>query len=359
MSHVSTAQSDAIGMSVDKNREGAIIAVESNTNRRALMLLVVLAIAFAFAPLVIYPVFLMKIMCFAIFASSVNLLLGHGGLLSFGHAAFFGLSAYCTGYLAKNAGLTPEMALIAGVVASLTLGAVFGAIAVRRSGIYFAMITLALAQFVYFMAVQNPQVTGGEDGLQSIPRGALFGRIQLDGTTLYIFCLVLMLLAVALVHRIVTSPFGHVLRAIRDNRDRALTLGYKPERYQWIVYTLSAGLAGLGGGLKALVLQVVTLTDLHLTNSAEPILMTLVGGIGTLSGPVIGASVIVAIQYYLSPFGAWVTVLQGLIFIACVLAFKSGVVGLLSAIEIRIRQLRTRQGDKNPKGRTTDEQERS
>lgn len=297
-----------------------------------------LAVALVIAPFLLYPLFVIKIICFAIFASSVNLLLGHGGLLSFGHAAYFGVAGYITGYLAARLGLPTELAFISGVAASIVVGAIFGAIAVQRLGIYFAMITLALAQIIYFLAIQNSQLTGGEDGLQSIPRGRLFGIFDLNDTiTLYVVCSVILIAILLFVYRVTTSPFGRVLRAIRDNEQRATTLGYSARRYKLLAFIISSGIAGVAGSLKALVMQVVTLTDLHLTASAEAILMMLVGGIGSLFGPVLGATVIVSTQYFLSPFGAWVTVIQGLIFIACVLLFKQGIAGLIHKLVMRAR----------------------
>lgn len=298
----------------------------------------VLAAVLVIAPFLLYPVFVMKIICFAIFTSSVNLMLGHGGLLSFGQAAYFGVAGYTTGYMAARLGLPTELAFLSGVTASVVVGAVFGAIAVQRLGIYFAMITLALAQIVYFLAIQNPRITAGDDGLQPIPRGTLFGVFDLNHTlTLYAVCAVLLIGVLLFVHRVTTSPFGRVLRAIRDNEERAKTLGYSARRYKLLAFVISSGIAGVAGSLKAVVMQVVTLADLHLATSAEPILMMLVGGIGSLFGPVLGATVIVSTQYFLSPFGAWVTVIQGLIFIACVLLFKQGIAGLIRKLVARAR----------------------
>jgi branched-chain amino acid transport system permease protein len=312
------------------------IATERRQFRLTMMLFGLLIVAMALAPFVVYPVFLMKIMIFGIFASGVNLLLGYGGLLSFGHAAFFGVASYTTGYAASRLGLPPELAILGGLAVSLVLGAAFGAIAVRRLGIYFSMITLALAQLAYFLAVQNPRITGGEDGLQPVPRGTLFGLLDLQDTfTLYVVTAVVTLASMLFVYRVTTSPFGRVLSAIRDNEARARTLGYSPSRYKLMVFVISAGLAGLAGALKAVVMQVVTLADVHLMTSAEPILMMLVGGIGSLFGPIIGSAVIVSMQYFLAPFGAWVTVFQGIIFILCVLAFKQGIVGLIRKLSAR------------------------
>lgn len=316
------------GIDVDVEvRTGA----EARRQRKVLLAqFALLAVVLAVAPFLAYPVFVMKVICFAIFASSVSLLLGHGGLLSFGHAGYYGFAGYTTGYLAARLGLPTEIAFLGGVGASILLGAVFGAIAVQRLGLYFAMITLALAQVVYFLAVQNPGITGGENGLQPIPRGVIFGFIDLNDTvSLYAFCSVVLILTLLFVYRVTTSPFGRVLRAIRDNEPRARTLGYSAQRYKLLAFVIASGIAGVAGSLKALVMQVVTLGDVHLSTSAEPILMMLVGGIGSLFGPVIGATVIVSTQYFLAPFGAWVTVIQGLIFIACVMLFKQGITGLM------------------------------
>jgi branched-chain amino acid transport system permease protein len=312
------------------------IASERRQLRMTMGLFGLLIAAMILAPFAVYPIFIMKIMIFGIFASGVNLLLGYGGLLSFGHAAYFGIASYATGFAASRLGLSPELALLGGLAVSLVLGAAFGAIAVRRLGIYFSMITLALAQLIYFLAVQNPRITGGEDGLQPVPRGTLFGLFDLqDMYTLYIVTALITLASLLFVYRVTTSPFGRVLSAIRDNEARARTLGYSPARYKLLVFVISAGLAGLAGALKAIVMQVVTLADVHLMTSAEPILMILVGGIGSLFGPIIGSAVVVSMQYFLAPFGAWVTVCQGIIFILCVLAFKQGIVGLIRKLAAR------------------------
>ncbi|WP_197082617.1 branched-chain amino acid ABC transporter permease [Bradyrhizobium sp. LTSP885] len=278
-------------------------------------------------PFFIYPTFVMKVMCFAIFASAFNLLFGFGGLLSFGHAAYFGVAAYMCGYAAKYWGVTPEVAILFGVACSSMLGFLFGALATRRQGIYFAMITLALAQMVFFLCVQT-KLLGGEDGLQGIPRGKLFGLLSLDDDrTLYFFVLAVFVASIWFVRRVVRSPFGHVLKAIRDNEARATSLGYHVDHYKIIVFTLSAGLAGLAGSLKALAVQLATLTDVSSGTSADVVVMTLVGGIGTIFGPAIGATVITSMEYYLAPFGAWVGVVQGVIFIVCVLVFREGIAG--------------------------------
>ena len=282
---------------------------------------------FVLAPLVVYPVFLMKAMAFALFACAFNLLIGYAGLLSFGHAAFFGWSAYIVGHAAKQWGLTPEFALLLGVLASTALGFVFGLLAIRRQGIYFAMTTLALAQMVYFFALQAP-FTHGEDGIQAIPRGQLFGFIDLGQQfNMYLFVLVVFLAGFVLLWRVVHSPFGQVLKAIRENEPRALSLGYRADHYKLMAFVLSAALAGLAGGTKSLVFQLASLTDVHWATSGEVVLMTLLGGLGTIFGPVVGAVVVVALQSYLAELGAWVIIAQGIIFVVCVLTFRRGIVG--------------------------------
>ena len=276
---------------------------------------------------IVYDLFMMKVFCFAIFAASLNLLLGFAGLLSFGHAAFFGTGAYITAYVMKEWGLTPEIGLILGVLCSTALGYVFGALAIRRQGIYFAMITLALAQVIYFLATQVP-FTNGEDGIQGVPRGKFLGFIDLSTSTpMYYFALTVFIAAFFLIKRIVNSPFGQVLKSIRENEPRAISLGYDVNRYKLIAFTLSAGLAGLGGGLKSLVLQLASLSDVFLHTSGEAVLMTILGGIGTLWGPVAGAAIIVNLQNYLANLGGWSTITTGIIFVVCVLAFRRGIVG--------------------------------
>ena len=292
--------------------------------------------ALLIAPFYIYPVFLMKALCFALFACAFNLLIGYVGLLSFGHALFFGWAAYVAAHMAKVWGLTPELAVLAGTAVGAALGFVTGALAIRRQGIYFAMITLALSQMMYFFALQA-KFTGGEDGIQAVPRGRLFGIIDLsDQTAMYGFVLVIFLAAFLLIYRIIHSPFGEVLKAIRENEPRAISLGYKTDRYKLIAFVLSATLAGLAGSTKAIVFQLASLTDVHWTMSGEVVLMTLVGGLGTVFGPVVGAFIIVAMQTYLAEFGQWVTVIQGTIFIACVLLFRRGIVGEIAHL-LRIR----------------------
>lgn len=293
---------------------------------------VVLAlIAFlAVAPFFIYPVFLMKVLCFALFACAFNLLLGFGGLLSFGHAAFFGMAGYASGYAAREWGLSPELSILFAVVTASGLGAVIGMLAIKRSGIYFAMVTLAFAQMVYFFALQAP-FTGGEDGLQAIPRRPLFGLINVsDDMSIYWMVAGIFLIGFFIVYRIVHSPFGEVLKAIRENEQRAISLGYDVARYKLLTFILSAGLTGLAGGTKALVFQLSSLVDVHWTMSGEVVLMTLIGGMGTIFGPIVGATVIVSMQNYLADIGSWVIVVQGVVFVVCVLLFREGIVGVLA-----------------------------
>jgi branched-chain amino acid transport system permease protein len=288
---------------------------------------VVMAAIFALAPLVVYPVFMMKVMCFALFACAFNLLIGFGGLLSFGHAMFLGTAGYVSAYAAKSWGVTPELAILLGTSASLLLAFLTGLLAIRRQGIYFAMITLALAQMVFFFCLQAP-FTGGEDGIQAVPRGRLFGLLDLSNVAaMYVVVYAIFLGAFLLIYRIVHSPFGQVLKAIRENESRATSLGYDTDRYKLAAYVLSGGLAGLAGATKALVFQLASLTDVHWTMSGEVVLMTLLGGLGTIFGPVVGAAVIITMQNYLAQLGAWVTVVQGVIFVICVLAFRRGIVG--------------------------------
>ncbi|CAN5531429.1 branched-chain amino acid ABC transporter permease [soil metagenome] len=284
------------------------------------------------APFVVYPVFLMKALCFALFACAFNLLLGYAGLLSFGHAAFFGSAAYVTGHSVKVLGFSPELGILAGTAAAAFLGVVFGWLAIRRLGIYFAMITLALAQMVYFFARQAP-FTGGEDGIQAIPRGQLFGLVDLSSSlTMYYFVLAIFTLGFLLIYRTVHSPFGQVLKAIRENEPRAVSLGYKVGRYKLLAFVLSATLAGLAGATKAIVFRLATLTDVYWHTSGEVVLMTLLGGMGTIFGPAVGAFLVVTLQNYLAHLGAWVTVITGVIFVVCVLLFRRGIVGELETL---------------------------
>jgi branched-chain amino acid transport system permease protein len=284
----------------------------------------------------IYPVFMMKLLCFATFACAYNLLLGFSGMLSFGHAAFFGSAAYVTGWLAAVHGWASVPATLAGVAVAMVLGLAIGALAIRRRGIYFAMITLALAQLIYFVCLEAP-FTGGENGLQGVPRGALLGVLPLKSDLPMYYLVLGMFVGVFLfIRRVVHSPFGQVLKAIRENESRAISLGYDVQRYKLVAFVLSAALAGLAGALKTLVLGFVTLSDVSQATSGEVILMTLAGGTGTFFGPVIGAAVIVTLQEYLSDIvGGWVTVIIGAIFIACVLVFRRGIVGELAALRTR------------------------
>ena len=289
-----------------------------------------MAAFFLLAPLAVYPVFLMKAMCFALFACAFNLLIGFGGLLSFGHAMFLGTAGYVAAHAAKVWGLPPELAILAGTAASALLGLVTGLLAIRRQGIYFAMITLALAQMIYFFYLQAP-FTGGEDGIQAVPRGRLFGFIDLGNVwAMYATVFGIFMAGFLVVYRVIHSPFGQVLKAIRENEPRAISLGYDVNRYKMLAYLLSATLAGLAGATKSLVFQLASLTDVHWTMSGEVVLMTLLGGLGTVFGPVVGALVIITMENYLSQIGAWVTVTQGAIFVVCVLTFRRGSVGELA-----------------------------
>lgn len=276
----------------------------------------------------VYPVFVMKALCLALLASAFNLLFGYGALLSFGHAAFFGTAAYVTAFTMKHWSITPEIGIALGAIAATGLGLAFGWLAIRHQGIYFAMVTLALAQMLFFFYLQASDFTGGEDGIQAVPRGKLFGLIYLEQPlAIYYVVLVICLAGLAAIHRAVHSPFGQVLKAIRENEPRVISLGYKVNRFKLLVFTLSAALAGLAGATKAIVLQLATLNDVHWGISGEVILMTLVGGAGTILGPIIGAFVLVGIGTYLARFGSWITMLQGAIYIVCVLAFRRGICG--------------------------------
>lgn len=295
------------------------------------IILLVLALV---APFVLYPVFLMKVLCFALFACAFNLLLGFVGLLSFGHAVFLGTGGYVTGYLMMNTGLTPELGILAGTAAAALLGAIYGKLSVKREGIYFAMVTLALAQLMFFVFLQAP-FTGGEDGLQGIPRGQLFGLIDLsDNLNMYYFVLAIFLFGFWLINRTVHSPFGQILKAIRENEPRATSLGYNVNDYKWVAFIISAALSGLAGSTKTLVFQLASLTDVHWHMSGEVVLMTLLGGMGTIFGPLVGAAAVVGIQNFLSggELGNYVHIIMGLIFIVCVLAFRSGIVGEIQKV---------------------------
>jgi branched-chain amino acid transport system permease protein len=300
----------------------------------AFMLMVALFVA---APFFVYPIFLMKALCFALFACAFNLLIGYVGLVSFGHALFFGWSSYLTAHAAKVWGAPPELAIVVGTAVGAVLGLIAGGLAIRRQGIYFAMVTLALAQMMYFFALRA-KFTGGEDGIQGVPRGRLFGFFDLSNEmTMYAFVMIVVLAGFVVIYRIINSPFGEILKAIRENEQRAVSLGYKTERYKLAAFVLSATLSALAGSLNALVFQLASLTDVHWTMSGDVVLMTLLGGLGTVFGPVVGAFLVIAMQNYLAPFGQWVLVIQGVIFVVCVLLFRRGIVGELAhALRVRL-----------------------
>jgi branched-chain amino acid transport system permease protein len=282
------------------------------------------------APFLFYPVFLMKALCLALFACAFNLLVGYVGLLSFGHAAFFGSAAYITAYTVKAWGFPPELGIVAGVAVAAAMGTVMGWLAIRRQGIYFAMITLAFAQMIAFFALEAP-FTGGEDGIQGVPRGHLFGLIDLGPTlTMYYFVLAMFLVGFAIIVRAIDSPFGQVLKAIRENEPRAISLGYRAEHYKLLAFILSAALAGMAGSTKALVFQFAALTDVDWTMSGQVVLMTLIGGLGTILGPVAGAFIIATMETYLGETGSWVTIIEGVVFVVCVLTFRRGIVGVVA-----------------------------
>ena len=307
------------------------------SNGTAALVLYVALVALAIAgPFFFYPQFLMRALCLALFASAFNLLLGYVGLLSFGHAAFFGFASYVTGHAAKVWGLSPEISIVLGALAAAALGLAFGALAIRRQGIYFAMVTLALAQMLYFFCVQAP-FTHGEDGIQAIPRGYLFGFIDLnDSLTMYYFVLVMFVICFLIIQRTIHSPFGQTLKAIRENEPRAISLGYNADRYKLMAFVISATLAGVAGSLFALVFQIATLNNVHWHTSGEVVLMTLLGGMGTVLGPMVGAFVVAGIQQYLAGYGAWVSIFQGIIFVFCVLLFRRGIVGEIIALRLRL-----------------------
>jgi len=284
------------------------------------------------APFFVYPVFLMKALCFALFACAFNLLVGYVGLLSFGHAAFLGCAGYASAHAAKVWGFAPESAIVFGTLVAAALGVVIGALTIRSRGIYFANITLAFAQMIFFFSLQA-KFTGGEDGIQAVPRGTMFGVLDLRQTyTMYFVVLVVFLLGFLVVYRSIHSPFGQVLKAIRENEPRATSLGYQAERYKLIAFVLSATLAGTAGATKALVFQLASLTDVHWTMSGEVVLMTLLGGMGTVFGPVVGAFLVISLEHYLAQIGSWLTIVQGTIFIVCVLTFRRGVIGELGRL---------------------------
>lgn len=298
--------------------------------RKSLIGYSALLVILMLAPYILYPIFIVKALCFALFACAFNLLLGFGGLLSFGHAAFFGMAGYTSAYSIKMLGFPPEVGILTGTAAAAALGLAFGVLAIRRSGIYFAMITLALAQLVYFFCLQQSW-TGAEDGLQGVPRGKLFGFLDLSNIwVLYYTVLTICSFGFWLIYRIVHSPFGQVLKAIRENEVRAISLGYKVNQYKLLVFVLSSMLTGLAGATKVVVFQLASLSDVHFHQSGEVILMTLLGGLGTMLGPVVGAFTIIGLQSYLTGYGSWVTIITGTIFVVCVMTFRRGIVGEIS-----------------------------
>ena len=319
-------------MSAPSASAGAPPGVARGGIRHQVVAFVVMLAFFAVAPYFIYPVFLMKALCFALFACAFNLLIGYVGLLSFGHAAYLGAAGYASAHAAKEWGVAPEIAILFGTAVAGALGVVIGALAIRSRGIYFANITLAFAQMVFFFSLQA-KFTHGEDGIQSVPRGRLFGVLDLSQTmNMYWVVVAVFIIGFLIVYRAIHSPFGQVLKAIRENEARAVSLGYRPEQYKLIAFVLSATLSGLAGGTKAIVFQLASLTDVHWTMSGEVVLMTLLGGLGTVFGPVVGAFIIIMLENVLSQLGDWLTVVQGLIFVGCVLVFRRGVVGELGRL---------------------------
>jgi len=305
-------------------------ATTSGMSRHQVTAFAVMVLVLVAAPFFVYPLFLMKALCFALFACAFNLLIGYVGLLSFGHAVFLGSAGYTSAYAAKSWGWPPELAIVSGTIVAAVLGVVIGALAIRSKGIYFANITLALAQMIYFFCVQA-KFTGGEDGIQAVPRGVLLGVLDLRNVlSMYFVVLAIFLAGFLLLYRTIHSPFGQVLKAVREHEPRAVSLGYSAERYKLVAFVLSATLSGLAGGTKAIVFQLASLTDVHWTMSGEVVLMTLLGGLGTVFGPVVGAFIVISLENYLAQLGAWVTVVQGLIFVICVLTFRRGVIGEVS-----------------------------
>ena len=308
------------------------LATTSGVSRHQVMAFAVMVLVLLAAPFFVYPLFLMKALCFALFACAFNLLIGYVGLLSFGHAVFLGSAGYTSAYAAKTWGWSPELAIVSGTLVAAALGVVIGALAIRSKGIYFANITLALAQMIYFFCLQA-KFTGGEDGIQAVPRGVLLGLLDLRHVlTMYFVVLAIFLAGFLLLYRTIHSPFGQVLKAVREHEPRAVSLGYSAERYKLLAFVLSATLSGLAGGTKAIVFQLASLTDVHWTMSGEVVLMTLLGGLGTVFGPVVGAFIVISLENYLAQLGAWVTVAQGVIFVICVLTFRRGVIGELSRL---------------------------
>ena len=288
-----------------------------------------IGLALIAAPFVLYPILLMKVLCFALFACAFNLLLGFGGLMSFGHAAYFGAASYMSAYAIKAWGMPPEIAIVLGTLSGAALGVAFGVIAIRRQGIYFSMVTMALAQLIFFISLQAP-FTGGEDGIQSVPRGHLFGFLDLkNDMTLYFVVVVIFMAGLLFIYRIIHSPFGQVIKAIRDNEPRAISLGYRVNEYKICLFVLSTAIAGLAGATKAVVFQLASLNDVHWSMSGEPVLMTLVGGLGTIFGPLLGATIIITMQDYLATLGSWVFIAQGIVFVVCVMLFRDGIIGVL------------------------------
>ncbi|MFC0284552.1 branched-chain amino acid ABC transporter permease [Camelimonas abortus] len=315
----------------------ADVAVGNKTSSRTVALIIIGLLVILVAPFLVYPVFVMKVLCFALFAAAFNLLLGYVGLLSFGHAAFFGGAAYISAHAIKVWGFPPEIAILTGTAFAALMGLVFGYVAIKRQGIYFAMITMALAQMFYFFCLQAP-FTGGEDGIQGVPRGKLFGFIDLANPyNIYYFVAAVFLIGFAFLWRVVHSPFGSILKAIRENEQRAISLGYRVSRYKLGAFVISATLAGLAGATKALVFQLASLTDVGFQMSGEVVLMTLLGGIGTLMGPIIGAVLVVSLENYLATSSLPVPVVIGTIFVICVLVFRRGIVGEFNAFMDRKR----------------------
>jgi branched-chain amino acid transport system permease protein len=310
----------------------APILAQTHSGRDEKVAFAIMTLLLVVAPFAIYPFFLMQALCIALFACAFNLLIGYVGLLSFGHAMFLGLASYVSAHAAKVWGLDPGLAIIAGAASAAALGVATGALAIRRQGIYFAMITLALSQMIYFFCLEAP-FTHGEDGIQSVPQGRLLGILDLSNQTLlYYFVLAIFLFGFLVIYRTINSPFGDILKAIRENEPRAVSLGYRVDQYKLAAFVLSAALAGLAGATKAIFAQNASLTDVQFSTSGEVVLMTLLGGMGTIYGPVLGAFIVVAMQQYLGQYlGEWVTVIQGSIFVVCVLLFRRGIVGEIAA----------------------------
>lgn len=313
-------------------RSGRAAAMPPRVEPREWLVLGIFAAAVVIGPFFFFPIIIMNALCFALFACAYNLVFGYVGLLAFGHAAFFGSAAYATAHAAKVWGLNPELALLWGVVVATALGVVIGTLAVRRQGLYFAMITLALAQLVYFYISKAPWAYS-EDGIQQVPRGHLFGLIDLSNMyNLYAFVVAVFVIGFAVLYRAVSSPFGQALQAIRENEPRAISLGYATDRYKILAFTLSAAISGMAGGTKAIVFQLASLVDIYYTTSADVLLMVLIGGVGTIIGPVVGAFVLISIKTYLAVLGSWVLIVEGVIFIACILLFRQGIVGTIARL---------------------------